>query len=568
MADQLDGDPESIDLRGYLAVIRRHKLLIGLTMATFMVVAIGYSVRQPKSYQAKTTVLLQSSASEDVLNGNLQQNPQYLQQLVQTELEVMRSRLVTDAVQKKLGYEPQVTVAAKGQTQVVVLRASDESPRKAVREADTYAAVYVQIRRDTAIADLNDAVTQLSSQVITLDQQLAAAQSKVGAAQAQLDGAAAGDIPALTAARDGAQRELDVLSASIAGRRLTLEGQIEKLQTAATLTQSRGAEIVSAARLPTEPATPNPKRNVAIAGFLGLLVGLALAFLRDHLDDSIRSTEILEAVTGGLPVLALVPGIESWRDREEAVLESVEHPNSPVAEAYRGLRVSIQFLAIERKLQLIQVTSSSAAEGKSTTATNLAVALARAGKRVVLVDCDLRRPRVHRFFDISNAVGFTSVLLRDVPASEALVPVVGVPGLNILPSGPPPPNPSELLGTRACRDLLAALGEVVDYVVIDSTPLLPVSDSVVLASCVDAVLVVASAGITTKRSLARSMEMLRLVDAPVVGAVLNRVSGLHGYGYGYGYPSTGEPDRLRSPKLSQAPAPERADDEAPARVPS
>jgi capsular exopolysaccharide synthesis family protein len=533
MAEQIERDVESIDLRGYLAVVGRHKLLIGLTVLIAVTLALGFSLSQDKVYQAKSEVLLQSTPSEDVLNGNPQQNPQFLQQLVQTELEVMRSRSVSDPVKEQLGYEPEVVAAAKGQTQVVVIKASDTSPREAVREADTYAAVYVETRRDAAIADLDDAVTQLRNQIIELDGELASAQANVVDAQAEIDAAGDADTTALVIARDAAQSELVGLTASIAGRRLTLEGQIEKLQTAVTLAQSRGAQIVSAARTPTQPVSPNPKQNAAIALFLGLLVGLGLAFLRDYLDDSIRSTEALDAVTGGLPALALVPTLDGWRDRDRAVLESIDHPNSPVAEAYRGLRVSLEFFGLERQLQLVQVTSSSAAEGKSTTSANLAVALARAGKRVVLVDCDLRRPRVHQFFNMSNQVGFTSVLLRDVPAAKALMPVDGVPGLSVMPSGPPPPNPSELLGGKASRELLLALGEVVDYVIIDSTPLLPVSDSVVLASCVDAVVVVAAAGGTTKRALKQSLSMLRLVDAPVLGVVLNRVSGSNTYGYGY-----------------------------------
>ena len=237
MAEQTEHDVESIDLREYLAVVARHKVLIGLTVLVAVVFALGISLSQQKVYEAKAEVLLQASPSEDVLNGNTQQNPQYLQQLVQTELEVMRSRSVSDAVAKKLGYQPEVTAAAKGQTQVVVIRATDPEPREAVREADTYAAVYVQSRRDSAITDLNDAVTQLRNQLTGLDKESAAAQAKVNATQAQLDAAPSGtDSTALVAARDGAQSELNALTSSIAGRRLTIEGQIEKLQTAVTLT--------------------------------------------------------------------------------------------------------------------------------------------------------------------------------------------------------------------------------------------------------------------------------------------------------------------------------------------
>jgi receptor protein-tyrosine kinase len=541
MADQMDNEADAIDLRKYLSVVGRHKALIAITAVVAVVIAVGFSAMQDKVYQASTEVLLQSSPSEDVLNGNPQQNPQFLQQLVQTEIEVMQSRSITDAVEEQLGYDPNVSIAAKGQTQVVTIRAQDPSPEQAAEEADTYADVYVQTRRDSVIADLNDAVVQLQTQADALDSSLDAQEAIVTDLQAQIDAAPEDQRAALTAQRDAAQAELDALRTSAASRRVALQEQIDELQTTATLTQTRGAEIVSEARLPTQPISPNPRRDGVLALFLGLVIGLGLAFLKDHLDDSIRSKDTLEQVTGGLPTLALVPVVGGWKSGDEPMVESIEHPNSIVAEAYRGLRASIQFIDFTRQVRIIQVTSSSASEGKSATSSNLAVALARAGKRVVLVDCDLRLSRTHKFFKTPNQVGFTSVLLRDVPLAEALVPVEGVPGLRILPAGPPPPNPSELLGTRATKGLLAALAENVDYVIIDSTPLLPVSDSVVLAAHVDAVIMVASAGSTTKTSLTRSLEMLRLVDAPLVGVVLNRAQDGSAYGYQSGYGTIEEP---------------------------
>ena len=551
MSDAPEPEVGPIDLRGYLGVVRRHWLLIASTVLVAVVLAVAAGFVQDKVYKASTEVLLQSRPSEEVLNGNQQQNPQFLQQLVQTELEVMRSRSVEEAVADELGYEPNVTVASKGQTQVVVISAQDTSPKAAVKEADTYAAVYVRERRDGTIADLNDAATQLQSQLAALEKSVTDQEAVVGALRAQLAAAAPADQAAVTAELTAAEQQLEAARTAAADRRITLQDQIDQLQTEATLTRTRGAQIVSSARVPTEPVSPSPRRDLAIALFLGLLVGLGLAFLRDYLDDTIRSKDVLDTVSDGLPALALVPVVDGWRNQEEAVLESIQHPRSAVAEAYRGLRTSIQFIGIERNVKLLQVTSSSASEGKSTTSANLAVALARSGHRVALVDCDLRRPRVHRFFGITNYIGFTSILLRDVPASDALVSIEGVPGLKVLPSGPLAPNPSELLGSTASHDLLRALGEVVDYVIIDSTPLLPVSDSVVLSSCVDAVVVVAAAGSTTKRALSRSLEMLRLVDAPLVGLVLNRVKGTLGYGYGYGRQYGPDPSASDETEASQ-----------------
>jgi tyrosine-protein kinase len=185
-------------------------------------------------------------------------------------------------------------------------------------------------------------------------------------------------------------------------------------------------------------------------------------------------------------------------------------------------------------MRTVQITSPSAAEGKTTTLTNLAVALASAGQRVVMVDCDLRRPRLHQFFRLPNEVGFTSVLLGELPLREA-VQQVGKGDIVMLASGPLPPNPSELLSSQRTVQVLAALQAEADVVLIDSPPVLPVTDAAVLSARVDATLLVTRAGTTTRKQLTRSVELLRQVDAPLVGTVFNSVSGSDAYGYAYNY---------------------------------
>jgi capsular exopolysaccharide synthesis family protein len=235
-------------------------------------------------------------------------------------------------------------------------------------------------------------------------------------------------------------------------------------------------------------------------------------------------------------VLTLVPTVDSWRDRAQTELVSQSKPKSPAAEAYRTLRTSVQFVGLERTMQVLQVTSPVAAEGKTTTLANLGVALARAGKRVVMVDWDLRRPRIESFFGVDNSFGFTNVVVGDASLADAVQAVPGEPGLAVLPSGPTPPNPSELLSTRRAADILRALADAADYVLVDCPPVLPVTDAIIVSGIVDATMLVVTAGSTTKRQTGRAVELLRQIDAPLVGAVLNGVgSGGRGYGYGYGY---------------------------------
>jgi capsular exopolysaccharide synthesis family protein len=203
---------------------------------------------------------------------------------------------------------------------------------------------------------------------------------------------------------------------------------------------------------------------------------------------------------------------------------TVLHPTAPAAEAFRLLRTSVKFLGIERQVRVVQVTSPSPGEGKTMVAANLAVAFAQSGDRVVLVGGDLRRPRMEEMLDVPLTPGLTAVLIGDVTLPQAIQTAAGVPNLSVLPAGYPPPNPSELLSGERARRLIDVLGQTYDVVVIDCPPVLPVTDSLVLARMADTTLLVTSANRTSKRSLTRAVELLRQVDAPLSGTVLNSAS--------------------------------------------
>src|SRR5205807_9418211 len=236
----------------------------------------------------------------------------------------------------------------------------------------------------------------------------------------------------------------------------------------------------------------------------------------------------------GMPTLGIIPAVEGWKSGEAPRTVSIEEPTSSASEAYRSLRTAIGFIGLDRPLRVIQVTSPSAAEGKTTTIANLAVALSNIGKRVVVVDCDLRRPRIHSFFHVPNDLGFTSVLLGEVPLGDVMQ-TVGRRHLMLLASGPLPPNPSELLSSPRTAQVLRALQAEADVVLVDSPPVLPVTDSAVLSAHVDATLLVMRAGVTTRRQLTRAVEVLEQVASPLVGTVLNGVTADEGYGYAYNY---------------------------------
>jgi capsular exopolysaccharide synthesis family protein len=222
--------------------------------------------------------------------------------------------------------------------------------------------------------------------------------------------------------------------------------------------------------------------------------------------------------------MGLIPVLTGWRDKSTAVAVSLDAPESRAAESYRSLRASIQFLAIDKPIKTLQITSPASMEGKTTTLVNLAIALAQAGQEVVVVDCDLRRPRVHDFFHFPAVPGFTSVLLGDLPLTAALRSVDGLDSLRVLTAGSVPPNPSELLSGHRTLEIFDALRSICDIVLIDSPPLLPVSDGAVIAARVDATLILVNDTHTRRKQVLRALEVLRQVDGNVIGTILNRMA--------------------------------------------
>jgi capsular exopolysaccharide synthesis family protein len=310
------------------------------------------------------------------------------------------------------------------------------------------------------------------------------------------------------------QEQLDPLESEAGRIRTTLSD----INLGVELSVGGGAQVLSTAWVPDTPVSPNVPLNLAIGLVIGLFVGSALAFVRDYFDDSVKTKETVDRVTG-VSTLGLIPKVGGGNE-----LVTVTSPSAPAAEAFRLLRTSVKFLGVERQVRVVQVTSPSPGEGKTMVAVNLAVAFAQAGDRVVLVGGDLRRPRMEEVLDVPLTPGLTAVLIGDVTLPQAIQTAADVPNLSVLPAGYPPPNPSELLSGERARRLIDVLGQTYDVVVIDCPPVLAVTDSLVLARMADTTLLVTSANKTSKRSLTRAVELLRQVDAPLSGTVLNSAS--------------------------------------------
>jgi capsular exopolysaccharide synthesis family protein len=310
-------------------------------------------------------------------------------------------------------------------------------------------------------------------------------------------------------------------------------------------------EVVAGPLLNPAPVSPRPVRTFALATVLGLVAGTAAAVAREMLDVTIKTVETLSDVAQA-PVLAIVPFDPTAR-LAPLVLDGTGH--SARAESLRHLRTNLQFVDVDQPPSVMVITSSVPDEGKSTTAANLAIAFAEAGRRVLLMEADLRRPRIADYFGLEGAAGLSNVLAGQVELDEVVQPW-GSRGLRVLPSGSVPPNPSELLGSHNMTALLERLRAGYDVILIDTPPLLPVTDAAVVAASADGAVLVIRSGKTPQARVRTAVASLRAVDSRVLGCVLNMQpsNADADYTYYYALRHAGRARRPRGPERGAAPA--------------
>ncbi|MEA2828909.1 MAG: tyrosine-protein kinase [Actinomycetota bacterium] len=496
----------------YVRGVWRRRVAIVLAVLVIVGFSMVISSSRPTVYQATAEVLVQSSGVELALDPESRPRTDP-SRLVQTEIRILASPAVKDAVRTSIGEAPDVSAASAGNADVIAITARSSSAERAATIANAYADAYVTVRHRQTDEAANAAAAEIQKRVTEL--------------QGQVDGA------------QGPTRE------SLLAQQTALRQQLDRVQVLRAV-KSGAAQVVTSAALPTAPVAPRPGRAGLLAALVGLGLAVGVALLLERVDDSLRTKDQLQRAAG-LPVIATIPTVSaSLAALGRPSVVSLTTPRSPATEAYRTLRTAVQFLPLEG-VTMIQVTSPTAGDGKTTTLANLGVALARAGQQVALVCCDLRRPKLHEFFGMTNDIGFTSVLLGKVPLSAALQQVPDQDRLYVLASGPLPPNPSELLSSRRAREVLASLRAEAEIVLIDSPPVLPVSDAMIIAGLVDITLLVCAADRTSTRDVTRAVEQLRQVEAPLAGAILNGAGPESSYGGKYGY------DSLEAPSAS-APA--------------
>jgi polysaccharide biosynthesis transport protein len=503
--------------RTYLQVLRRRKWWVGLIAVLGLAASLAFALTAHKQYSATAQLLVQPSY--DPSGGTLQDQP-VTQTDVETELQLVTSAPVQQAVRQRLGSTPTVSASEVGQTNIIAIAATSRVPSEAALIANLYATDFVQYSQGVASRSLAAAEAQLRSQISSVEQQLGSLSGATTSAEAS----------------------------ALLNQEAVLKDQLAQMQVSGAV-DTGDVALVTPAQAPASPSSPKPAQDALLGLAAGLALGLGVAFLRESLDDRLTSKEAAEHA-GGAPVLAMTPAITSWRRQKRPLIVTVIDPTSPAAESYRSLRTSLQFARQGQPLRSVVLTSPGVSEGKTSTLANLGAVFAQAGERVVLVSGDLRRPRIGDFFGLDEHEGLTSVLLGQRTLEEALLPVPGFSRLTLLPSGPVPPNPAELLNSAQAQEIFARLRHHFDLVLIDSPPVLPVTDPAVIARHADATLLLAAAGQTRRADLRRAAEKLDQVNARVLGIVLNKVSRQteRSYGYTYSY----KPYRAEAPPVVPA----------------
>lgn len=392
-------------------------------------------------------------------------------------------------------------------------------------------------------------IAQINNQIAEIDSQIQAEMKKV---TARLRGdylAALQRENMLSAALDEQKQqdnklnesaiEYSLLKRDFETNRTLYEDLLQKLKEAGVTAGLRSNNIreVDIARTPASPAEPNIPRNLGFAFVLGLSSGIGLAFLLEGLDNTVRTPEQAQAISG-LPSLGMIPsggknigdaaaakqGLAVASSKEVVELITQSRPQSQMAESYRALRTSLLLTSLGAPPKTILITSALPREGKTTTSINTAIVLAQKGVRVLLVDADLRRPTVHKALGLGPRIGLSNVVTGGATLQQATVRSSLLPNLFVLPAGTPPPNPAELMASAQMTQLLAELRDQYDHIVVDTPPTLSVTDAVVLATRADAVVLVIRSSQTTKPALRRSREILAQVNARVAGVLLNAVN--------------------------------------------
>ncbi len=562
-----------MELRDYLRVISVRRWIVIQAVVVVTAAAAIASLLQRPIYEAESVLLVKErSAGSSIFGAALPGLSIQPERSIQTHVKLLKMPAIAEGAARRVASGGQGRVAPEEllselsvdvdpQTNLIYVKVQDASPRRAVAIADAVARQYAASNRALNTAEIENAREEVSfklrdteEDIYTLGRIIASKgrtkqtttkRVKVRVPATRATAGATGTAAGRTVTklvRTTTVKRLPRIAVKNAAARLRMAMGVYQMLASKEeeLKISRSMEpgetvLIQRAQKPGGPVKPTPARNTVLGLVLGLSLGVGMAFLIEYLDNTIKTPEDVEHYFH-LPLLGQIPINDPELGQKAPPLVVTPGAKTNAAEAYRALRTSLSYLDYEGKVKTILVTSGKPGEGKTSVVVNLGTALAHAGQRVLVIDCDLRKPKLHRTLGLMNSKGLTSVLAGKATLEEA-VQKTGQDGLHVITSGPVPPNPSELLNSSRMDGLLRACAKVADVVFLDSPPVLAVTDCAVLAPKADGVLIAAAVGETGREEARRVVEVLSGEPIRLLGVVLNKVpvGGRYGYYYYYSY---------------------------------
>ena len=521
----------SDDVRRYLGLFWHWAWL--LILLTVLSLGVGYfmSSQQAPVYQASATLLISESRTVNEYANILAS-----ERLAQTYSQLMIQQPVLDGVMARLGLDlssetlkNRIRVSVVQDTQLMVVTVEDSDPVRAAQIANTLGEVFAEQNAAYQAERYGDSKTSLSAQLNQVDQQIRDANDAIATLADQYEKVTDENGNTQVVITFEQQLERDRLEANLALYQQIYSNLLQSYESVrlAEIQSTSTVRLVEQASSPLRPIRPNVLQDTALAAVVGLILGIGLIALIELLDDTLKGPEDVTRHLG-LPVLGYIGEIEE----EHGWPITAVKPRTPIAEAFRSLRTNMQYASVDRPIRTLLVTSPSPKDGKSTIATNLATVIAQSGRQVALLDSDMRRPSLHSKLRLSNRTGLSDLFVQSNGHMVNNLRETKVPGLALITSGSLPPNPAELVGSEKMAEIIRQMLSQVDVVVIDTPPVMAVTDAAVLAPRVDGVLLVIRPGVTKLAAAKQTIETLMRGGANILGVVLNGI-GKRGARYYY-----------------------------------